>query len=150
LRKRKDLEYVYPIGKPSGCYSFDVRRGGIGNALESCFVVVGISGVNQVFREHVGFAAESTDAFNASNESGAVLGLYPLQFGGSRAFGHKLCHFFVYRLLAFRERLARPCRRLNVEKAANLRKVRYGLDIGGDLIVINQAFIESRRLTRRE
>src|SRR5262249_43261700 len=103
-----------------------------------------------IHSEDVGFAAESTDALDAADEAGDFSGFDALQFFPRRPFGQEAGDFFVNGLLDFRQIAAGFGRGHDAELAADFPIVNVSRDVGGDLLVINQPFVEATRLARNQ
>ena len=113
-------------------------------------VAVGTAEVDLAGREHVGFAAEAADPFDAANEAGPRARLRPRQFGPGRPRGEEGLEFLVEDGLDLCEVLAGPGGRDDDEQAAELAGHDEGAHIGGDLIVVDQPLVEAGTLAGRQ
>src|SRR6202020_3587023 len=87
-------------------------------------------------------AAESTDALGATNKGGLILYFHALQFFGSWTLFQEAGQFFVDLFFYLFKTEARSGGDLNIKLSGDFVGVGKGGDVGGDLVVVDEALVE--------
>jgi len=112
--------------------------------------MIGAAGKHLVPGQHVGLAAEATDALDAANEVRARLRLDATQLAGGGTALEEARQLLIDRALDPGEIAARLGGRANHELPADLAEIDVRNHVRGDLFVIHEPLIESRGLPRGE
>ncbi|MCG3120209.1 MAG: hypothetical protein ALAOOOJD_02834 [bacterium] len=148
IGERMHFENVNAVRQPLFGGVMEILCRGFTNAVQRGFVIIRGAAINLILRENVGFAAEAADALNAANEARFVLRFDALQFRRGRAFGEKLGQLFVNRLFDFCQIAAGLGRRVNVKLAGDFTRIQIGRDVGGNLLVVHETFIQARNFAQ--
>ncbi|OPZ80332.1 MAG: hypothetical protein BWY77_01124 [bacterium ADurb.Bin431] len=145
-----NFEDVDPVGKP--LFGGVAQIGGRGpvDMLEGGLVIVRSAAEDLVADENIGLAAKAANALAAADEIGEILGLDPLQLGLGGSLGDEFCQLLIEGLLDLFQILARLGRGIDREEPRDLTGVDIGRNVSGNLILIDQAFVESRGLAGGE
>ena len=100
--------------------------------------------------QEVGLATESADAFDIAHELGELLRLDPRELLLGRAFGNETSELFIDRGLDPGEIASGLCGGVDQEPTADLERPYPGIDVSRDLLVIDQALVETGGLAVRQ
>ncbi len=144
------FEHIDAIRKPGARGFQNALGGGFGHLLEAAAISVRIAEIGLAGGEDVGFTAKTAYALHAAHERGVGLRLHApeLLLGGS--VFEEAQQLFIDRLFDALQIdiLARGGD--DDELAADLAFIKISRDLGCDLIVVDEAFVETRAAAGRE
>src|SRR5687767_4506178 len=100
--------------------------------------------------QDVRLSSEAPDPFSATYEIGKDLCTHTFEFILSGRRSKKLLYFLVDTLFDLLQIAAGLGRRLNDKETSDLTLVEKSTNVSCDLLVVDQAFVESRRLIRNK
>ena len=124
----------------------DLVRRGREHARQALAVGVGAAEVDVALGQNVALAAEPADPLDAAHEAGPGAGLDARQFGRRRAVAEEPRQLLVQRRLDGLDVGAGAGRHDHVELAADLAALDVGERARRDLVAVDQALVEPRRL----
>src|SRR5215467_5846646 len=99
---------------------------------------------NLVARELIGLSTETANALDTADEVGLILRLHASElFRGGSVF-EKSCQLLIQFFFHLCQVASGLCRRLDAELARDFAQVNERVCRGGDLVVVNQALVETR------